>query len=443
MIRLVHIDYYGSPTCSRASEALLKSWKFFLADILSSGEAMLTGIRTAAIIAAAGSGSRMETSQPKQFLDLCGRPVLVHTALAFLRIPAISCIVLIVPETYREHVSCLVTHYQLNNYAAQIKIVTGGLTRQDSVTKGLEALPAETEVVLVHDGARPLVSEAIILDCLQTAAVKGAAIAAIAVKDTLKSVVDGQIVSTLDRQGVWQAQTPQAARVELLKNAIAVATADGFSGTDEASILERAGCDVEIVEGSERNIKITRPEDLDLAERLLRSDSSSGMGTVRVGHGYDAHRLVGKRDLVLGGVKIEHDKGLLGHSDADVLCHAICDAILGAVGLGDIGRHFPDTDPSLKGVSSMELLRHVVVMATEKGFHPVNIDATIIAEIPKLAPYIDAMRQNLAQCCGLDDGAVNIKATTTEGLGFVGREEGIAAHALVLLHSSRQDSSAV
>jgi 2-C-methyl-D-erythritol 4-phosphate cytidylyltransferase/2-C-methyl-D-erythritol 2,4-cyclodiphosphate synthase len=396
---------------------------------------MSSGVKAAVIIAAAGSGSRMATTEPKQFLELAGKPVLVHTALAFLQTSAISCVVLVIPESHREHVSFLITQYQLNNYSAQVKIVNGGLTRQESVANGLQALPGDIEVVLVHDGARPLVNEEIIQNCLESAAVNGAAIAAIPVKDTLKAVVDQQITGTVDRHGLWQAQTPQAARVELLKNALAVAAADGFTGTDEASILERTGCLVEVVEGSERNIKITRPEDLVLAEKLLRQDSPSPGLSVRIGHGYDVHRLVEERPLILGGVQIEHAKGLLGHSDADVLCHAICDGIVGALGLGDIGRHFPDTDPAFKGISSLKLLEHVISLAHEKGFRPANIDATVVAQQPRLAPYIGAMRRNLADCCGVGEEYINVKATTTEGLGFAGRQEGVAAHAVVLLQA--------
>ena len=199
--------------------------------------------------------------------------------------------------------------------------------------------------------------------------------------------------------------------------------------TDEASLLELGSIPVHVVEGSEKNIKITRPEDLAIAEKLMESEKKEK----RIGHGYDAHRFADGRKLILGGVEIPYEYGLAGHSDADVLCHAVCDAILGAIGQGDIGSHFPDSDDQYKGISSLVLLESVIKLADAKGYRIINIDVTVVCQKPKLAPYLVTIRQNLAGCCRIEDGRVNIKATTTEKMGFVGRLEGIGCHAVVFI----------
>jgi 2-C-methyl-D-erythritol 4-phosphate cytidylyltransferase/2-C-methyl-D-erythritol 2,4-cyclodiphosphate synthase len=388
----------------------------------------------AAIITAGGIGRRMGGVTPKQFLSLGGIPILVRTVRAFLSAACCPTIIVTVPAPHLAEATALLTSHGL---AHACRVVVGGETRQESVLAGLNALPDEAGVVLVHDGVRPLVSRETILHCLEAACRVGAAICAIPVKDTLKEVRDGCIGRTVDRARLWRAQTPQAARVDLLRQAYLAAAREGFVGTDEASLLERIGCPVAVVPGSETNIKITLPEDIAMAHALLATREQTPP-PLAIGHGYDAHRLVADRVLVLGGVTIPHTLGLLGHSDADCLTHALCDALLGAIGQGDLGRHFPDTDPQYRGISSLKLLSRVIALAAEQGFALANADLTVIAQRPKLAPFIPAMAQNLAEVCRVPTSAINIKATTTETMGFTGREEGIACHAVVLLVACTQ-----
>ncbi len=386
-----------------------------------------------AIIPAGGIGRRMGLSQPKQFSQLGGIPVIVHTILKFQQTSLIDEIILVVPGDFIDLTTELVKQYHLNRVR---RIIAGGKLRQDSVRAGLEHLSDTADCVLVHDGARPLVDPGLIEECIRQAYEYGAAMAAIPVRDTLKAVSsEKKILRTVDRKGLWQAQTPQAARLDLLEKAFAAAEQHGFVGTDEASLLEHIDTPVTVVEGSERNLKITCPEDLHIAEALLmdKEKSNDSMSNLRIGHGYDAHRLGAERPLVLGGVAIDHSQGLLGHSDADVLTHALCDAILGAISSGDIGLHFPDTDDRFKGISSLKLLDHVIEMAHAKGYRLVNGDLTIIAERPRLSPYYPQMLEYLAKSCRVQPAALNLKASTTEKMGFAGREEGIAAHAVVLL----------
>ncbi|MFZ5762852.1 MAG: 2-C-methyl-D-erythritol 4-phosphate cytidylyltransferase [Thermodesulfobacteriota bacterium] len=386
-------------------------------------------MQVTAIIPAGGSGQRMGLAEPKQFVVLAGLPLLIHTLRAFSATPAISAIVVAAPPAEIPRTEALIREYGIAKIHA---VVAGGTTRQESVRQGLAAVPAETELVAVHDAARPLVTPALIEACIAAATRHGAAIAAVPVKDTLKRETTGQLVATtVDRTGLWQAQTPQVARRELLEAAYAAAERDNFRTTDEASLLEHHGCPVALVAGSETNLKVTRPEDLTIAEALLMPAPQAT--ALRIGHGYDAHRLVAGRALILGGVTVPHQLGLLGHSDADVLTHALCDALLGALGQGDIGRHFPDSDPQYRGVSSLKLLAHVISLMHKEGFCLANADLTVIAQQPKLAPHLAAMRANLAAVCQASEAVLNLKATTTEGMGFAGREEGIAAHAVVLL----------
>lgn len=383
----------------------------------------------AAIITAGGIGRRMGGTTPKQFLLLRGRPILIRTLEAFCRTGCFAAIILTVPRPHLAEAASLVAEFDL---ADACRVVAGGETRQESVAAGLAALPAEIEVVLVHDGVRPLVSGEIIANCLRAVRQSGAAIVAVPVKDTIKEAHDGVIRKTVERGHLWRAQTPQGARVNLLREAYLAARQDSFSGTDEASLLERINCPIAIVVGSETNLKITLPEDIAMAEALLASQNNTFSG-FKIGHGYDAHRLVAERPLVLGGVTIPHSLGLLGHSDADVLTHALCDAVLGAIGEGDLGRHFPDSDPQYKGIDSLKLLARVIALATAQGFSLANADLTIIAQRPKLAPFIPQMQKNLTGVCQVLQSAINIKATTTEAMGFPGREEGIACHAVVLV----------
>jgi 2-C-methyl-D-erythritol 4-phosphate cytidylyltransferase/2-C-methyl-D-erythritol 2,4-cyclodiphosphate synthase len=389
----------------------------------------------AAIIPAGGSGLRMGADLPKQFLETGGLPVLVHTVKAIQRSSFVNTIIIAVPVEHVDQVWELVRRYELSLVT---EVVAGGETRQGSVRAGLDALPDGTDLVVVHDGVRPLVDPELVDACVQKAIETGAAMAAIPVKDTLKKAGGGTVDSTVDRRDLWQAQTPQVATVDSIRKAFDSAAADGFQGTDEASLLERIGVEVSLVIGSEMNIKITSPEDLQLAGLILANGSGEGvaMDHLRIGHGYDVHQLVEGRPLVLGGVDIPHDKGLAGHSDADVLLHALCDAILGAAGIGDIGRHFPDNDPAYKGISSLILLAQVVKKSAAAGFRLVNADVTVVAQEPKLAGYFDEMRDTVSSCMGVDLSCLNFKATTTEQMGFIGRGEGIAAHAVVSLVKS-------
>lgn len=385
---------------------------------------------SAAIITAGGLGLRMGSVEPKQFLPVAGRPILIRTIEIFLATGIFEEIILVTPADHRQQTDRLLAAYQLD---LSLRVVCGGKTRQASVKAGLDALSPRIAYVAVHDGVRPFVSTELIINCLRAAQRTGAAICAVPVQDTLKAVTNNQITATIDRQGLWRAQTPQAAKVEFLRQAHAAAAAQNFTGTDEASLLELINCPVTIVEGAETNLKITVPEDIPMAESLLAQQPGPCSPALRIGHGYDAHRLVPGRPLILGGVTIPHATGLLGHSDADVLTHALCDAILGAAGAGDLGRHFPDSDLQYKGADSLELLKQVMVLAAEKRLQLINADLTIIAQQPKLAPYLTEMRQKLAQACQVSPSALNIKATTTEQMGFAGREEGIASHAVALL----------
>jgi 2-C-methyl-D-erythritol 4-phosphate cytidylyltransferase/2-C-methyl-D-erythritol 2,4-cyclodiphosphate synthase len=393
--------------------------------------------KIAAIVPAAGIGKRMGLSVPKQCYELDGKPILAHTLLRISQAESIGSIILVIPPDHKNWAENLVQEYHL---AKVTQVIIGGQRRQDSVQAGLEALPDTVELVLVHDGVRPFVPLTTIDNCLQEAEKSGAAMVAVPVKDTLKAVSKEHIIrQTVERNGVWQAQTPQAARVALLKEAYAVAAEkDHFTVTDEASLLENINVPVRVVEGSEKNIKITSPEDLGLAKAILMESQSdqtvqASGNDFRAGYGYDAHRLVKGRSLVLGGVTVDHEKGLEGHSDADVLTHAFCDAILGAAGLGDLGCHFPDTDQQFKDISSLKILEQVTVMVSKNDLLLHNADITVVAEKPKLSPHFATMQKNLAAACGTDPTTINIKATTTEGMGFAGRGEGMGAHAVVLL----------
>jgi 2-C-methyl-D-erythritol 4-phosphate cytidylyltransferase/2-C-methyl-D-erythritol 2,4-cyclodiphosphate synthase len=382
----------------------------------------------AAVIVAAGSGSRMGMDIPKQYLMLAGLPVLVRCLRPFLDHPEIARVALVVPAARLAASESICASYGLAS--PRLNFVAGGARRQDSVLAGLRALAAETEIVLVHDGARPLVTPALIGRCIEAARQNGAAIAAIPAQDTLKRQdASGRIAATIDRDGLWQAQTPQAARLDALLAAFA---AHGQTDvTDEAALLEMAGVPVTLVPGERSNIKITCPEDLGLAEKLLAKGQISS--PLRIGHGYDAHRFAANRALVLAGVTIPYQFGLAGHSDADAATHALCDAILGALALGDIGRHFPDSNGEFKDIRSLLLFEKVMAMARQRGYGLKNADITIICQAPKLAPFMDEMRKTLAASCGCQPEDINIKATTTEKMGFTGRGEGIACHAVALL----------
>ena len=376
----------------------------------------------------------MGLDHPKQYHLLGGVPILVHTVRVFVSSSSVDRIVVVVPPDRVVSTSTLLTEYDLTGDT--LEVIGGGRRRQDSVKAGLDSLDSDVDIVLVHDGARPLLSHELITRCCDAASRYGAAIAAVPVKDTLKKgAADNRILHTVDREDLWQAQTPQAARLSLLLEAYKLAGERDV--TDEASLLELAGTAVQLVEGSETNIKITRPDDLIMAEKIMQKDESS-MPSIRIGHGYDAHQFAEERDLVLGGVTIPYEMGLAGHSDADVLTHALCDAILGALAAGDIGSHFPDSDQQFNNIYSITLLEQVVTLAATRGFMVSNADVTVVCQQPKLSPFIKKMQEILSAACAVAQGQINVKATTTEKMGFTGRMEGISCHAVVLLAKKKE-----
>jgi 2-C-methyl-D-erythritol 4-phosphate cytidylyltransferase/2-C-methyl-D-erythritol 2,4-cyclodiphosphate synthase len=387
----------------------------------------------AAIIPAAGIGSRMKLKEPKQFHPLAGIPILIHTLRPFLAIRHIHQVVVVVSADKITTVQALLADYFSPKQRKKIQVVRGGKRRQDSVRAGLESIDPATDIVLVHDGARPLVSREIIEKCCHAILRDGAAITAVPVKDTIKKINKNHVVTiTIDRRNLYHAQTPQGARLPLLQKGFE--RLEDRNVTDESALLELAGIPVTIVEGAESNFKITRPEDLFLAEKIM--EKKREQTTMRIGHGFDAHRFADNRQLVLGGITVPHEQGLAGHSDADVLTHALCDAILGALGAGDIGHHFPDSDKQFKNIYSIVLLEKVMEEVCARSCFLVNADITVVCQAPKLAPFLAEMKKLLARCCGVDEKVINIKATTTEKMGFTGRKEGISCHAVVLLSSN-------
>lgn len=383
---------------------------------------------TVMMVAAAGGSTRM--GQPKQDILLDGTPVLMRTLTALQATDAVDDILLIAREVDVDRYRDAAAQHGITKLS---RVVAGGDTRQQSVANGLAALPPEAELIGIHDGARPLITPDVIEVVINTAAETGAAAVAVPVKDTLKRTDEHSIVcDTPDRTNLWRVQTPQVFAADPYRAAMADAIASGADLTDDCQLMERAGYPVTLVSGLDTNLKLTTPEDILLAQAILSTQHKEAT-RMRIGHGYDVHRLVEGRALILGGVTIPFELGLLGHSDADVLTHAIMDALLGAAALGDIGALFPDTDPAYAGADSIELLRHVVARVRQEGYQIGNIDATVLAQQPKLKGHIAAMRQRIADACAADIAAVSIKATTEEGLGFTGTMQGIAAHAVCLL----------
>ena len=366
-----------------------------------------------AVIVAAGASRRMGFDK-LSFRLPGGSTVLQASCAAFAAHDAVTELVLVAGQNFADCQAIA------DACPKPCTVVQGGATRADSVKNGLAV--AHGELVAIHDAARPFVSANLITKALQTAAESGAAAPAVPVKDTIKIAEDSRVVSTPDRSTLFAVQTPQCFRTSLYRQALAaVDAATAALVTDDCSLFELAGLPVTLTEGDYANLKITTPEDLQKEK------------TMRIGHGYDVHRLVEDRKLILGGVEIPYEKGLLGHSDADVLLHAVMDAVLGAAALGDIGKHFPDTDPAYKGADSLALTREVAAILSRHGYKLGNIDATLLCQAPKLAPHIPAMRQNIADAFGVDISAVSVKATTEEHLGFTGEGLGIAAHAVALI----------
>ncbi len=357
---------------------------------------------------------------------LGGRTILQRSVDAFLASPLIHDLVVALPPD----VAAAPPAY-LRADERRIEIVEGGEQRQDSVARAFARVAGRADVIVIHDAARPLVSADLIRRTIEAAAASGAAIAAVRAHDTVKrGDAGGFITETIPREEIFLAQTPQAFRADVLRDALAVA-ARGVAVTDEAALAERAGHRVKLVEGDVRNLKITTPDDLDIAERLVAAGGAAPM--IRIGNGYDLHRLVEGRPLILGGVTIPFDKGLQGHSDADAVCHAITDAILGAAGAGDIGGHFPDTDTAWKDANSIDLLATAGDLVRTAGFSVVNIDVIVIAQRPKLAGYVNAMRSNVAAALGIAPGQVSVKGKTNEGVDSMGAGNSIAVHAVALL----------
>jgi 2-C-methyl-D-erythritol 4-phosphate cytidylyltransferase/2-C-methyl-D-erythritol 2,4-cyclodiphosphate synthase len=400
-----------------------------------------------AIIPAAGSGARFGGRIPKQFIEIAGAPIIIHTLRRFDACPDIDAIIVALQPSEIDSFGRRLKSYDLQT---PVLLVNGGAERSDSIFNALAAAKEwRPELVAVHDAVRPFVTPAQISSVLARARAQGAAILALPATDTIKEVEQGLIQRTIDRRRIWRAQTPQAFRYELLVRANAEARATRLTPamtTDDSLLVERLGVPVAVIEGSANNIKITTPEDLALAERLCeRRDEAPSLLAPRLsgwrtGIGYDIHRLVENRQLLLGGVEIPFERGLLGHSDGDSLSHAITDALLGAAGLGDIGGHFSDQDPQWKDADSLVFLRHVCRLLAERKYIIANIDATILAERPKMKPHLPAMKAQLAEVMGIDPAQINLKAKTNEGLDAVGRGEAIAAQAIASL-VTRSDSA--
>jgi 2-C-methyl-D-erythritol 4-phosphate cytidylyltransferase/2-C-methyl-D-erythritol 2,4-cyclodiphosphate synthase len=371
---------------------------------------------------------------PKQLLLVGGQSILERSVAAFAEHPRIDEVIVALPPELVADAPTL-----LAGAARPVRVVAGGGRRQESVLNAFQVLSDRCDLVVIHDAARPLVSSELITRTILAASETGAAVAAVKSADTVKRARSGAegeeiVAETLPRDAIVFAQTPQAFRRPVLQAALSLGK-DSGDLTDEAQLAERAGYPVRIVEGEPTNIKITVPEDLVVAEAIARGRGLPAR-TGRAGVGYDLHRTVNGRPLVLGGVTIPFERGLGGHSDADVVCHAITDAILGAACAGDIGRHFPDTDPRWEGASSLDLLRRVVGLLKANGLEVGNVDATVVAERPKLSPYIEAMRANVAEALGIGIDRVSIKAKTNEGVDAVGRGEAMAAHAVALVRSA-------
>lgn len=373
-----------------------------------------------ALLMAAGAGTRFGAAVPKQYLPLLGRPVLRHAAEALLRDGLVRRILPVVAAGEEARVAALLEGLP------SLPPVAGAATRAGSVRAGLEALSGDPpELVLVHDAARPVIPTGTIAALRAALAGSPGAIPAQPVTDTLKQGADGRIMATVPREGLFRAQTPQGFRFAALLEAHR--GGDG-GATDDAALLEASGLAVALVAGGEANVKITWPEDLARVEAQLAAQLIPRMGT-----GFDVHRLVAGRPLILCGVTIPSPLGLSGHSDADVGIHALCDAIYGALAEGDIGRWFPPSEAQWKDADSARFLRHAAGRIAARGGMLANADVTLICERPKIAPHAEAMRARLADLLGVQLGAVSVKATTTERLGFPGRGEGIAAQAAAVV----------
>ncbi len=383
-------------------------------------------VHCVALVVAAGRGSRLGGPIAKQWLDLDGRPLLRHsleTLAAHSMVDGVR--VVIHPDDHDRYA-------QATRGLALGQPIEGGETRQESVRLGLEALADDPpDLVLIHDGARPFVDGDLIARVIEVLENHHGAIPALRVHDTIKREREGLVAGTIPRDGLWLVQTPQGFRfADILE---AHRAARGLQLTDDSAVAERAGLRVAIVAGSEDNVKITTPSDLERASEIARRS-----GEVCVGMGYDVHRFAPGTEVILCGVRIPHDRRLEGHSDADVGLHAATDAILGAIGAGDIGRHFPPSDARWRGADSSLFLARAGELAGAAGASLLHLDVTIICERPNIAPHAAAMTARLAAILAVDPGRISVKATTTDGLGFTGRAEGIAAQAVATLRMPRR-----
>ena len=384
-----------------------------------------------AVVVAAGRGARFGPGPLKLFRDLGGRPVLERAVRAVAANPAVAGVVVVLPAAELEAGQGAT----VAGWPGVCAVVAGGETRDESVRCGVER--AATPYVLVHDGARPRVSPQLVAAVIEATRRQGAAIPVLEVADTVKRVRGDRIEATLPREELGLAQTPQGARRDWLLAALERARARGARITDEAAALEADGRGVAVVRGERSNLKVTTPADL---AELARGFEPEPCG-LRVGIGYDVHRFATGRRLVLGGVWFEGEVGLAGHSDADVVLHAALDALLGAAGLGDIGIHFPPDDPRFEGVASTELARRVRGLLDRAQVRIVNLDLTVLAERPRIAPRAAAMREAIAASLAIEPAQVGLKATTLEGLGALGRREGIACHAVALVGRGAADTT--
>ena len=371
---------------------------------------------SSAVIVAGGSGKRM--GRPKQMLPLAGRPVLVRTIEAFRNTPGVQEIVVVTPAENRP---------ELNKYFSGLVYADPGSTRLESVQNGFAKTFAQAHTVAVHDGARPLVNPQAVQQCLQTAAQYGAAVLAVPVKDTVKVCTQGAVEQTLDRSSLWAAQTPQCYRREILAEALEKFGSEK-DATDESQLVEKLGVKVRVVPSDYKNNKITTPEDLVFAEALLEEKT-----IYRTGFGFDLHRLEPGRKLYVGGAEIPHTKGFLGHSDGDLVLHALCDAILGALCAGEIGILFPPTDDSIKGISSVTIAKKVLEIVRAHHAEIDHIDATIITQEPKMKPHYDTVRRSLAAVFEMPLEQVSFKSKSHEHVGEIGRGEAAMCHAVATL----------
>jgi 2-C-methyl-D-erythritol 4-phosphate cytidylyltransferase/2-C-methyl-D-erythritol 2,4-cyclodiphosphate synthase len=387
----------------------------------------------AILVVAGGRGSRAGDGLPKQYRPLAGSSVLARTLVALqAAAPGARITVVIHPDDRALYAQSL-AELDPATRAALTEPALGGASRQDSVRNGLEAIAKDhaPQIVLIHDAARPFANAALVARAIGAAQAHGAAVPGVPLNDTVKEIdAPGFVVATPDRAQLRAVQTPQSFRFALILDAHRAAAAGGRDYTDDAMIAEAAGCAVHVFPGDPANFKLTTLEDFTRAMEQLKAPSLADLPDVRMGQGYDVHAFADGDRVWLGGVAIPHSHALAGHSDADVLMHAITDAVLGAIAEGDIGAHFPPSDPQWKGAASEIFLAHACKLVRERGGMIAHVDATIVCEAPKVGPHRDAIRDSLARIMGLDIGRVAIKATTTEKLGFTGRREGIAALAI-------------